>query len=483
MTRVTELFDLGVNQSGVDFVDVDVHTDVPVYIDPTALRHQTGPWAEACVVSIQTYFQELLAAIKSGDQVALQSLIYPLVEPNETHLGQSVGTSQGRSLGSKTKADDLIQSLSQSKAVQSGFLEDLEDTALLVEGIDKDIVSDITTCVIRRHLIQYTQSQCKVHSIQMEVQASSPMWDGGTKTWEERDVLLPRANNDKLLLVPKSIVRVKLTVDKGRYYRGYLRPYFEDEVLKNPKPGLTTVLKDKTVKVILGKLDEDLGTDKPSVVAHTEKHPQALQDYRAALEGEDVGPLSDDVLAAQIGAQVDDLREMLDEMLAIAPGKAGATLYHRSVKKLMSALFTTSLGNEQVEYAIHDGMKRIDITYDNVARSGFFHWVAVHHPAAMIVVECKNYGTEVSNPEFDQLAMRFSPVRGRVGILACRGFKKKTKALKRAKNVAQDANGFVIVLDDDDFVRLVDDFESAGLDFAARNEHTLLRERFGDLIS
>lgn len=481
MARVTDYFNLGIKQSGVDFVDVNVLTDVPVYIDPTAIRNQAGPWAEACVASLQTFFAALLAAIKGADKDALQDLVYPLVEPNETHLGESTGSSRGRSLGSREKADQLIAALSKSKAVQSGFLTDLEDTALMVEGVDKDIVSDITTCIIRRHLIQYTQSQCQMHGIPMEKQHSGPMWDGSGGEWADREVLLPRAADDKLLLVPKSIVRAKLTVDKGRYYRGYLRPYFEDEVRKNPRPGLIRVLKDQSIKVVLGSLDAELGTDKPSIVSNTQKHPKALADYKQSMGTEDGGPLPDEELAAKIGAEVENLREILDEMRAIAPGTAGATLYHRTVARLLSVLFSTSLGNEKVEYPIHDGMKRIDITYDNVARSGFFHWVGTHHSASMVVVECKNYGSDVTNPGFDQLAMRFSPDRGRVGILACRQFEDKAKALARAKAIAADANGFVLVLDDDDFARLVDDFEAAGVDYRKRNAHNLLRERFGAL--
>ncbi len=486
MTRVTDYFSLGLTQGGVDFVDVDVHTDVPVYIDPTAIRHQTGPWAETCVVALQSFFQALIDAIKAGDKPAQTELIYPLVEPNETHLGQSVGDSRGRSLGTRAKADELIASLSKSKAVVSGFLVDLEDAALMVEGIDKDIISDITTCVIRRQLIAYTKKQCQMHSIPMEKQMSGPIWDGSK--WVNEEVNLPRANEDKLLLVPKSIVRVKLTVDKGRYYRGYLRPYFEEEVLANPRAGLVRVLTDRRGnvighRVIKGALDEELGTTKPAITENTQKYPQALADYRAALSSEDEGPMPDDVLAARIGAEVENMREILGEMRAVAPGKAGATLYHRCVARMMSALFATSLGNEDIETPIHDGMKRLDITYDNVARTGFFHWVAQHRPAAMVVVECKNYGHDAANPEFDQLAMRFSPDRGRLGILACRSFQDKDKALARARAIANDANGYVLVLDDDDFEQLIDDFEAAGIDYEDRNKHPLLRKRFGDLIS
>ena len=489
MTRVTDYYNLGVTQGGVDFVDVDVHTDVPVYIDPTAMRHQAGPWAEACVDALQSFFQALITAIKANDKAAQQDLIYPLVEPNETHLGQSVGKSSGRSLGTRAKADELIESLSKSKAVASGFLADLEDTALMVEGVDKDIISDITTCVIRRQLITYTKKQCYLHGIPLENQMSGPIWSIDEGKWIDEYIDLPRANNDKLLLVPKSIVRVKLTVNKGRYYRGFLRPYFEDEVLANPRAGLVRVLINKRTgqvkghEVIKGALDDELGTTKPAITANTQKHPKALADYRAALPKEDRGPLSDRDLADIIGAEVENMRDILAEMRAVAPGKDGATLYHRCVARLLSALFATSLGNEGIETPIHDGVKRLDITYDNVARHGFFLWLATNYRAAMVVVECKNYVHDAANPEFDQLAMRFSPDRGKVGMLACRSFEDKNKALRRAKAIANDTNGYVLVLDDDDFEKLITDVEAAGLNSESRNKHPLLRKRFADLIS
>ncbi|HEY0388417.1 MAG TPA: hypothetical protein VGC71_08245 [Gaiellales bacterium] len=51
--------------------------------------------------------------------------------------------------------------LEASEAVQTVMLEDLEDSILLVRGIGYDIVSDITTNVIREPLIRYTELACR----------------------------------------------------------------------------------------------------------------------------------------------------------------------------------------------------------------------------------------------------------------------------------------------------------------------------------
>jgi hypothetical protein len=482
--RVSDAFNLGATQGSLDFVDVDITDDVPVFIDPTAIRTQHGDWAEKCQLELQTFFEELLAAIKAKDLPLTRKLIYPLIEPNETHLGNSRGKSRGRGLGHNKNSERLVQALTESKAASTGLLQDLEDTALFIERIGRDIISDMTTCVIRGSLIEYTQQMCLFHEIPLEDQESGPIWDHTSSKWLESSLVkLPRGGSNKLLLVPKSIVRLRPTVDSGEYYRGYLRPYFEDEELNRPGSSLVEVLKDGRRKVRKKKLDEKLGTTKPDNVVNSLSYPQAMDDYRKDLLGKASGPLNSSQFAEFTGTPQTNYRELLDEVLSISPGAAGANPYHRAIAKLLTAMFETSLGNEHIETALHDGLKRIDITYDNVAGNGFFHWLGLHYSAAMVVVECKNYAKEIKNPEVDQLGMRFSKNRGEVGFLTCRKPDDKATLLKRCKKVADDGHGFIILLDDDDLEVLVAEIEA---DQAAgnlgRNKFTLLRERFGKLL-
>jgi len=131
-----------------------------------------------------------------------------------------------------------------------------------------------------------------------------------------------------------------------------------------------------------------------------------------------------------------------------------------------------------VQHEIHGGRKRIDITYTNLAVEGFFKWVAQHYPAPHIFVECKNYGKEVGNPELDQLSGRFSPSRGRVGLLVCRSFSNKKHFLKSCHDTARDDRGFVIALDDSDLKELV----TARQRDDRRLSFAYLKARFDQLI-
>jgi len=78
-------------------------------------------------------------------------------------------------------------------------------------------------------------------------------------------------------------------------------------------------------------------------------------------------------------------------------------------------------------------------------------------PSSYVPVECKNYGKEIGNPEFDQLGMRFSPQRGQLGFLCHRGFNDKARAMQSCKDAAGDGHGYMIPLDDDDLAALVEE--------------------------
>ena len=110
----------------------------------------------------------------------------------------------------------------------------------------------------------------------------------------------------------------------------------------------------------------------------------------------------------------------MTKLFPIPSGNEHATEYHRTILGIMELLFYPSLSNPKIEKEIHDGRKRIDITFDNYAEVGFFSELWKNVNCRFVMVECKNYSRDISNPEIDQLSGRFSPKRGQFGIAACR---------------------------------------------------------------
>lgn len=132
--RVSEHYGLSLSQGELDFVDVEIRGDTPLFLDPAALRQMRGEWAHECIALIQDFFQTVIDAIRSGHKAHAIELISGLCEPNETRLGLSSGVPRGRALGPGS-AEITWDALQRSEATRTGLLMHLEDTALLVRGV------------------------------------------------------------------------------------------------------------------------------------------------------------------------------------------------------------------------------------------------------------------------------------------------------------------------------------------------------------
>lgn len=478
--RVSEYFNLGRSQPSLDFVDVHVEKDASVFIEPEAIRQLPDDWGNQCVDMLTSFFDSLIDAIRAQDHARIDYLVRgPLSEPDETHLGWSKGTSRGRGVGSK-RADLIISSLEQSKAARTGLLEDLEDTALFIEQIGPDIISDITTNVCKGMLLAYTQSACLRHGIPLEEVPSGPAWDPARREWESGFTQLPMTSSGRLLLVPKVLVRYRQHLDQGEYYRRYLIPTIGSEEVTKPGSQLTRVLKSGEKRPSMAKLQARYPNKKEVLAEESSERPEVFRRYKEHLRRAGTDPMTHSEFTAEIGTEKPDFDAMLRKVEEIPPGPEHASRYHRAVEELLTALFYPALTSPKIEYPIHEGRKRIDITYTNNAREGFFSWLLLHDiPCRYVAVECKNYQGDPANPETDQLSSRFSPLRGQVGLLACRTFKNRELLMKRCRDTALDHRGYVIPVDDGDLRTLVTEAcFGPGLP-----KFSLLKSRFDTLVS
>ena len=139
--------------------------------------------------------------------------------------------------------------------------------------------------------------------------------------------------------------------------------------------------------------------------------------------------------------------------------------YHNLIIGILELLLYPNLSSPKKETPIHEGRKRIDITFHNSAETGFFYTLPSKNPllpCQFIFVECKNYTGEVANPELDQLSGRFSPRKGKVGILACRNLDENDTFLKRCADTYEDERGLIIPITDEDLVKALRQFCQKG---------------------
>jgi len=333
--RFSQYLNLGLTQPELDFVDIDLDGDIRLFLDPYALRARGDPLAVQCVGDIRLFFQRLLDALRDGDRDRARALLGSLHEPNETRFGYSAHEPRGSGVGSEI-AEKIFTALTKSRAIETGFIHDISDTELLVEGIGPDRVSDLSTNIVRPRLVRYTQDQCRLHNVQMRRVASGPVWDVEDETWREDYVDLPVYNErERILLVPKALVRRRGELSPQEYYDHYVLDYLKALEISNPATELGRLIRGKR-RITKKALREKYGPGtKESLLQFSQNHPEVLTRYKeekglpSPLTAEELlEDFDPSVFATVLSAR---LRE-------IPPGPEDATTYHRFAIGLLSFL-------------------------------------------------------------------------------------------------------------------------------------------------
>lgn len=450
MTLFSQFFRLGKTQSELDFVDVPVDGDIPLFVDPFANSQRLDRWSQECHRALITFFQGVVDKIRSGRYEQAKELLLHLREPNETRLGLSAGRPQGAGIGS-FQADLIYEALRDSSAVRTGFLSSLEECELMIEGIGWDKISDLTTNIIRSPLADYSREQCTLHNVPVEAVAQPACFDPNLMQWVARYLELPMCGQLPVLLVPKAIARFSLGYDHNRYYRHFVLNYLRTEALE-ASSALVRTLKNGRKVVYKKDLERIFPCTKDLLYRFSREHPHVLEEYRESLERleridqkSEVDPEDEAAIAAALVRALE----------SIPPGNARASEYHNLMVGVVEFLFFPNLLYPRKEREIHEGRKRIDIVMENGARGGIFY--RLHDvrriPCAYVPFECKNYLTEVANPELDQLAGRFSINRGMVGFLCCRRFENRALFIRRCKDTIVDGRGLILPFDDETITR------------------------------
>ena len=464
-TRVSQHYRLGLQQPSLEFLDVVLEEDTPIFLDQRALVALRSEWGDEGASLVQDFFDEVLDSIRADDEDRARLLLSGLHEPNETRLGFSKGRVAGRGVG-RGLADDLFQSLSQSEAVRAdGLIEDLEDTALLIPGVGVDRVSDITTNIIRRQLIAFTREMAEKYDMPLvDGVDSGALWSREEGTWTNEPTLLLAPKGKPLLLVPRSAARWKLDYDPGEYYRHFVLPFLQNAELMKRNSSLVHVIQTgankgerKVYKKVIEKREQQRGSGMKTIaVRNTLAHPEILDSYKRAKEGRYTPPDTIEFLHEKIGTPRPKWDELLSAVLDVPPGKKGATDYHRAVEALLTAMFQPSLVDPKLEQPLADKTKRVDIKYRNMARGGFFRWFTEQNEKSpWVSVECKNYQEDPKNPDVAQIAGRLTKKRGRLGFLVCRKISDRKRFLIRCRDELNGQDRYIIGLDDDLLKKLV----------------------------
>ena len=463
--KFSDYFNLKVNQDEIDFLDIYANQDIQLFLDPYGISAIDSKWSIDCENQITTYFQYLIDSIRDGDKRTVKKLLNALHEVDEVALGYSSNMPSGRGIGPK-QATQIQLAFENSEAAKSGDIKDIADCALLIPGISSDKISDITSNILKKQLIEFTQKQCKLHSINMHKVPINNAFDYTKFDFISYYTELPVINGKAKILLPINSVRRKPELSKDKYYRNFVLEFLRAEHT-NAGDSLASVLRNGRVMVRIADLKKRYPLRTDFLYKFSKEHPQILEKYKAELRR--TASLRNSKPTLNPKKRILTAKERIRILNDIQPGNTDATNFHKISFNSLIYIFGERLLNPYREREINDGRKRIDIVFDNNDNFGFFNKLNVLHKiqCPKIFVECKNYGREIGNPEIDQLQARLNKRRGMFGFLLCRSIENKRTLIQRCKDVMHDEKGYIIVLNDSDLsvlLNLKDDKNEQGID-------------------
>ncbi len=469
--KISGIYNLDASQAELDFIDIDIERDIALFLDPFFLSIREDNFSLACSRTIRSFFQRVIDLVRNEHVNDARELFNHLHEPNSTCLGMSKGRPQGRGVG-RMDTTKIFNRIIESRAIQTGLLRDLEDSVLFVDQFDKDKLSDMTTNIIRKHLIEYTNNQCKLHGIELrEGVPSGFYWNSQFQRWESEHCEHLVINDRPILLVPKGIVSFKKQYTARKYYQHFVLNYLQNENLQL-NTALVEERADGTRYVTKKSIKERNPFTKDFLREFTRLHPEVLQDFKDETE---IDSLTNWEIADLNLNQI--CMNLIARLQATNSGTEDATAYHKIIKSILELIFYPSLINPVLEQEIHEGRKRIDISFDNAAGHGIFHRLShnMNLPCPYIFIECKNYSSDPVNPELDQLSGRFSPNRGRVGFLLCRNLDNEDLFIRRCQDTYRDGRGLIIPLTDEVIIDIIRNHNNWNQDYVENILSNLIR--------
>src|SRR5690606_39735572 len=120
------------------------------------------------------------------------------------------------------QAEQIQMSFETSEAAKSGDIKDIADCAILIPGISRDKISDITANILKRSLVEFTQLQCQKHNIPTKKVPVNNAFDFDTFQFTSYFAQLPVIDGRPIILLPISSVRQDPELSKSKYYRNFV---------------------------------------------------------------------------------------------------------------------------------------------------------------------------------------------------------------------------------------------------------------------
>lgn len=425
--RLSDFYGIYMCQSKVDFAIPFLNEDIPLYIDPFRLWQSPAYQDNGLHELFKNAFNKIGKMFLEGNQDKAVEILQYISECNEVGLGNSK-TRNGKRIGPDL-AKQILSLYELIPAVKSSGLEHPEMVQLLVEGISKDRISDITANLLGSFLIDYTIQESTKYGIPME-ECTFEYLDVKSMKVKKESCKLPinPLTKQPLWFVPKRWLR------KNTWLNGddYLAHYLIERI-------------------------EGLKRAEIDIVTFNRENYDVLTEYVKAKERTSAD-CKNDPLFGQI--PIVSAKRKLTAIKKLPTGKEGNAdkKYEEEVCQLMASLLYPHLDFAQAQSRTDSGTQIRDLVFYNNTSYPFLKEINDLYKSRQLVMELKNV-EEVTKDHINQLNRYLNPVFGGFGIIMTRK-RPKNSVFKHTIDLWSGQRKCILIIDDSDLELMVNVYES-----------------------
>ncbi len=425
--RLTDYHDIGVAQTECDFAIPLLDEDLPLFVDPFLLWKSPSLQDTALHSVLATGFNELLRSFAAGNGKSASSTLARLSECREAGLGTSASR-EGRRFGPEF-AKDALETLVSIPQIRANGVKHIEVLQLLVAGIGKDRISDITCSILKSFLIDYSIEQAKKHGIPTERVDVDDIFDHRTASLVSESVTLPVSpvTRHGVLLIPKRWLRYSPWIGYDSYFDGGF---------------------------VVG---DDAPKDRASVVLYNRANYGVVESFVSQREST-AAKCDPDALFRPIS--LTSAKRRLARLRKLPSGKTDNA--DKDYESIVGSLLASTL-HPQLDFAAEQvrtdsGAQIRDVIMYNTRTWDFLQDLHSLYSCRQLVFELKNVGA-IERDHVNQLNRYLSDQFGRFGVLVTRSA--PSRAIE--KNIVDLWAGqrrCILVLTDEDIALMVSLYEN-----------------------
>jgi len=277
----------------IEFVDIPLNTDVPLYIDPALLAAGTDVYAKSAWKSVQSFFYLLFDYCSKENFQGISDLLPHVGESNETHLGLSRKYPVGKGASKKILLP-ILRDMIEKGLFTKRFIQEPNDLLVFAPNFSEDRMSDVIFNIIRDIACIFTIEQCVKHGIPLDTEYgySRYHWRPISRSWGVNEWPIPLdTRGHPVVLLPKTIVSKSYLYRASWYLQHFVLSYRQKvhfdakshlchETLDSKgnfsiKPPYKKEIRQEEVN---GRVIKDY------ISEVTLSHPQLIEDFRKTMD-------------------------------------------------------------------------------------------------------------------------------------------------------------------------------------------------------